>query len=187
MTYFITNSGVKIDLEKITIDDISLNDIAHHLTKICRYGGALELNKHYSVANHSVSLFYYALDNGLSEEVQRNILMHDAAETYLGDLVAGLKRLLLDYKEIESYVEKLICEKYQLSTNIAVKAIVKDLDSRIVLDEAKVLFSADKYVAFEQQHKIQPLGIDIKLDSLLSLRVTKYNFLHCCNMVGIYD
>lgn len=185
-TFYITHSGIKIDLENITANDITIDDIAHHLTKICRYGGALDLNLHYSVANHSIALYYYAWERNVPIEVQRGLLMHDAAEAYLGDIVAGLKPLLPCYKELELKVEKLITSKYGLSTDVVTASVVKELDTRILLDEAKV-FMPQYYRLFQEQLGvgIQPLGIRLYTEKTLS--ITKAMFLHCCEQLGIKD
>lgn len=186
MTYYITNSGRKIDIATISLSDICIKDIAHHLTKICRYGGALDLNKHYSVANHSLALYYYARDNGYSLDVQKAVLLHDAAEAYLGDIVAGLKKHLPDYSAIEITVEHLIAEKYQLNTDKEVADIVKELDSRIILDEAIAFMPYYYYALFSAQtHGIKPLGIKLYADA--SLHITKALFIETCYSLDIRD
>lgn len=187
MTYFITNSGTKIDIEDISINDINLKDIAHHLTKICRYGGALDLNKHYSVANHSMVLFHYAVDSGCSEELQKSLLLHDAAECYLGDIVAGLKKYLPDYRYIEHKLESLIKEKYQISNNQFIIDLTKELDTRIVLDEARA-FMPQYYNDFQSQvPHLKPLGVRIYSETMSQLNYTKQMFIHCCNRLSIKD
>jgi len=185
MTYYISHSGRRIDLTKITVDDICLDDIAHHLTKICRYGGALDLNKHYSVANHSIALYYYARDNGYNTDIQQAILMHDAAEAYLGDIVAGLKGLLPDYRQLETKVEHLLISKYKIERASATNKIVKELDTRILLDEAKAFVSQHYDHFTEQMPGVEPLGI--KLYAEKDLHITKALFLQCCEQLGIKD
>lgn len=183
--YYIMNSGKLIDLKNISENDIHISDIAHHLTKICRYGGALPLNTHYSVANHSIALVYYAMEKGYSEDVQRALLLHDAGEAYLGDIVIGLKRLLPEYKKLEDIVESMIENKYNIALKEEQVNLVKELDSRIALDEANVFFPEhfDKFNA--QLLGEQPLGIKIYKDA--SLELTKRMFLHTCEMLGVKD
>ena len=131
MSYFMTHSGKKIDLTSFKAEDVCLDDIAHGLAKICRYGSALPLDVHYSVAKHSVYLCEYVQKLGGSEDLQRACLMHDAAESYLGDVVRGLKDLLPDYKKLEEMVEEVIFSKYLGRFNPIVWDIVKDLDKSI--------------------------------------------------------
>lgn len=183
--YFLMNSGRKIYLDNISIDDICLEDIAHHLTKICRYGGGLRLNHHYSVANHSIALYYYAMDQGLSIDIQKCLLMHDATEAYLGDVNGILKMYLPDYMEIEEMVKVLIWDKYGLPDDPMINEIVRQLDKRILLDEAQA-FRKDHYQDFIFQYpQYEPLGIKLYPEQELS--ITKTMFLHCCEQLNIFD
>jgi len=185
MAFFLMHSGEEIDIENLSIDQINLQDIAHHLTKICRYSGGLNLNYHYSVANHSIALYYYAMDNNYPLEVQRGLLMHDASEAYLGDVNGVLKKHLPDYQEIEGMFTSLIESKYSLSTDTMVKSIIHQLDKRILLDEAKA-FCPRYYNRFKVGwESIEPLGI--KLYPERDLSITKSMFLHCCDMLGVVD
>jgi 5'-deoxynucleotidase YfbR-like HD superfamily hydrolase len=185
MKFFLMNSGRKIYLEDLSVDDVHLSDIAHHLTKICRYGGGLSLNHHYSVANHSIALYYYAMDKGLSVDIQRNLLMHDATEAYLGDVNGILKQYLPDYMCIEEVFKQLIWSKYQLSRDPLVEDTVKQLDKRILLDEAQA-FYRDKYTYFQEQYpNLEPLNIRLYPEQELS--ITKAMFLHCCEQLNIFD
>lgn len=162
MTNFLTNSGVNIAIQNITIDDINLHDIAHHLTKICRYGGALALDKHYSVAQHSLQLVAYAADNGYPVELQRALLLHDATEAYLGDVVSGVKHLLPDYCELENHIARLIAKKYDVEVFGANSLkLIKELDTRILLDEA-LYFIPEHYEHFSRQlPNLEPLYVDL--------------------------
>lgn len=64
-------------------EDVSILDIAHHLSNICRFGGAC--SPFYSVAQHSV------ITSQLARKYPRLALMHDATEAYVGDIVRPLK------------------------------------------------------------------------------------------------
>ncbi len=187
MTYYITHSGRRIDLELFSEDDICLDDIAQHLTKICRYGAALPFNTHYSVASHCMYLVKYAQREGFSKDLQRLLLMHDAAEAYLGDIVSGLKHLLPDYKKIESHVEGIIYNKYGITcSEISIsKAMCKALDTRILLDEAYWLMPDHEDHFREQLIDITPLSIIITSD--LDLDYTKQCFLEMCKQLNIGD
>jgi hypothetical protein len=177
------HSGQKIDIENLLPSDINLDDIAHHLTKICRYSGALRLNHHYSVANHCLALYYYTRDNDYPIEAQRAILMHDASEAYLGDVNGILKQYLPDYVKIESTVTHLIDVKYGLYVDPTTKLILHSLDKRILLDEC-LAFIPHHYKYFkEQQPNSVPLGITLYPETDLSL--TKALFLHACEQLDI--
>ena len=185
MPFWIMHSGQKIDIDNLSVDDINLEDIGHHLTKTCRYGGGLDLKHHYSVANHSIALYYYAMDNNMPIEIQRGLLMHDATEAYLGDLNGILKRYLPDYLAIEQVFTDLITTKYRLPTDTMTNEIIHQLDKRILLDEANAFIPHHNGIFREQYTHLQPLGI--KLYPEQDLHITKAMFLHCCNQLDIHD
>ena len=138
---FITNSGKLLDFKNICIDDICLEDIAHHLTKICRYGVALPFNVHYSVAQHSILLSKYASLELNNQELAKLAILHDATEAYMGDIVSGVKQMLPDYKKLEDNLEQLIFNKYNIKFTKELKDKMKYIDSTFVLDEAYWLFN----------------------------------------------
>lgn len=90
-------------------DDICIEDIAHSLSLLCRYGG--HCKRFYSVAEHCVLM---ASDTNFLGTI-RGRLLHDAAEAYIGDLITPLKRKLIDYRESEEHILKCIGEKWNIS------------------------------------------------------------------------
>lgn len=184
--YYATYSGKKFDVSKVTEKDLCLDDISHHLTKICRYGGAMELGQHYSVAQHSVLLCEYALLKYENVRLARYMLMHDASEAYLGDVVSGLKQHLPDYKELEKKVQSLIEEKYNIATDKKILKLGKELDTRILLDEA-YKFAPQHYELFVDNcpKNISPLGLNIQNNN--DLKLIKELYLEWCNTLCIRD
>jgi uncharacterized protein len=73
-------------------DEIRLVDIAHALSKLCRYGG--QCLSFYSVAEHSLLVASKAPDH-----LKLVALMHDASEAYLLDIPRPIKRHLAGYAE----------------------------------------------------------------------------------------
>lgn len=92
--------------------DIDLGDIARGLSNLCRYTGLCET--FYSVAEHSVHAADLARRDRQPVEVQRAVLMHDAAEAYLGDVSRPLKKLLPDYAHLERRMGEAIAERFGL-------------------------------------------------------------------------
>lgn len=89
MSWIQTYTGIAFDLINPTPDMVSLEDIAHALSMQCRYNG--HTRRFYSVAEHSVHVSSVLASAGIEE--QRQGLLHDACEAYIGDLVSPIKRL----------------------------------------------------------------------------------------------
>lgn len=102
-----TRSGINFDLLNPTHDMVCIKDIAWHLTNTTRYNGACSFP--YSVAQHSLYVCKI-----LPRELQLSGLLHDATETYVGDVVSPLKKLLPTYKAIENNIAQAICKKFQI-------------------------------------------------------------------------
>ena len=93
--------------------------IAHHLAHLCRFTGAV--SRFYSVAEHSIfvcDLVRRVIDEVPGSEterwraVQRQALMHDAAEAVLGDISTPLKRLLGEQAQgLFARTEAAICRQ----------------------------------------------------------------------------
>lgn len=84
----ITISGAQVDLILPRADQFDIDDIAHALGNVCRFGG--HVPHFYSVAEHSVRVMRHV--SHLPYHVQLAGLLHDAAEAYIGDMVRPLKR-----------------------------------------------------------------------------------------------
>lgn len=114
--------------------DIELEDIAHHLGRVCRWGGGVP--NFYSVAEHSV-----AVAGRLSETPELRMwgLMHDAAEAYIGDVCRPLKSKMevdgYSIDEIEEKILKTIAEKFDLAWPIP--QAVWEADDEQLTDEAR--------------------------------------------------
>lgn len=181
--HFGLHDGHLIDPLNIKKSDITLERIAHQLTGIERYGGSLPLDVRYNVAEHSINL---ACCFNTDEEV-KHALMHDAAEAFLGDIVVGLKDVLPEYKRIEKRLEKLIFDKYGINKF----ASVKEKDTRIVLDEAWILFRRNYNVYWENNPLREQGKIFTKPEEELyydmSREKGKRMFLSMCKMFKIED
>ena len=120
-------------------DEIHIEDIAHALSHICRYGG--HSRRFYSVAEHSV-----LVSQLVPSEHALTGLLHDAAEAYLGDVPRPLKRqaCMEGWREAEARLENAIAEAFGIT--LPMPDVVKEIDDRIILDEWSALmprFDAD--------------------------------------------
>jgi len=66
--------------------------------------------------------------------------MHDATESFIGDMVKPLKNLVPSFSEIESNIEKVIGEKFGINFKTHHTAI-KDIDISLLIAERNTLFS----------------------------------------------
>lgn len=148
--------------------DFAIEDIAHGLANLCRYGG--QACRFYSVAEHSVicSLF------GDPRFALRRLL-HDAAEAVLGiDFAGPLKRhpLCRDFfKALEEPIERAVFEQF----GCLEPGDWHEIDMRIFSDERAELFGPAPADWFPKGYEPEPLGALI-----LGMRpdVAKDVFLH---------
>lgn len=86
--------------------DIDLRDIAHALARICRFGG--HCWEFYSVAQHALHCEAMAEALGLSPRLRLLVLLHDAAEAYLGDWPRPIKRSIPGLHEYEARIQDAV-------------------------------------------------------------------------------
>ena len=116
-------------------DDVSIDDIAHHLAMICRYCGAC--SRHYSVAEHSVYV-----SRLVPPELALPALLHDAPEAYCNDIVRPVKRHLPGYAAIEAANEAAIFEALHVPTPTEADwYLIKQADNAILLAEQAQLMA----------------------------------------------
>lgn len=86
-------------------NDFAIEDIAHHLSLVCRFTGAVRV--HYSVAQHSV-----LVSQLVPAEHALEGLLHDATEAYLNDMASPVKAGLPDYKAAEDAMEQALAARF---------------------------------------------------------------------------
>lgn len=87
-------------------DTIVIEDIAHALSNMCRWGG--HTPRFYSVAQHSI-----LCSKHVDKHYRLAALMHDASEAYLMDIPRPIKKLLANYNEIENKLMEVIAKKFK--------------------------------------------------------------------------
>lgn len=185
MSKFMMYSGHLVDFTNFNVHDINIDDIAHHLTKQCRFGNSLEFDIHYSVAAHSINMYYYAKELFQCTNTLKAILLHDASEAYLTDIPSGLKAVLSDYKELETKIQSIIYHKYNVIIDQHTEDTIQHIDKSILLDEFARLKPAqyNKFKTYSEKYK----ALDILIEPDRSLYHTKRTFLSICRDLGIGD
>ena len=112
MSVMNTFSGKKFDPMHMNSEDVSLEDLAHALSLLCRGGGHLKY--FYSVGQHSINCMKEARARGWSKRVQLACLLHDASEAYIADIIRPVKAHLPEYYKIESKIMTCIFDKFGL-------------------------------------------------------------------------
>lgn len=131
-----TVRGHKFDFNNLTPDDLRIEDIAHALNNICRFGG--HCPQFYSVAQHSVLMSMLATDAGMSKRDQRTALMHDASEAYLGDVIRHIKSAIPFYADMEHKMMLALAEKFDFDWPMP--PAIKKLDGDLLETEMQSLW-----------------------------------------------
>ena len=144
----------------IRAEDIVIEDIAHALSMLCRYNG--HTSRFYSVAEHCVLMAQHVQRSWHPPAPKvfiRTVLLHDAAEAYIGDYPHAVKKILPGVKVLEKKIEAVIAKKFGLDCRPAAFRAVKELDRRIVRNERDVLMpGGHTWVADEYP----PLSINVQ-------------------------
>lgn len=97
-------SGRRLDLLDPSPLDVEIEDIAHGLARVARWNGQTIGPHPYSVAQHSLLVEHLAarLDPEMPAEARMSVLLHDAPEYVVGDLISPFKAVLGgNYKAVE--------------------------------------------------------------------------------------
>lgn len=163
MTFIQTYTGRKYDFLDPQIDQICIQDIAHALCQVPRFGG--HCKEFYSVAKHSM-LVALLVPNKFKLEA----LLHDATEAYMGDMVNPLKNLIPQYRELEQKCHNAIANKFDIPYTISEE--VKDADRHALYLESKYLLDnppiEDWHKKFESKSIHQPRIDQEKFYSLIN-------------------
>lgn len=168
-------SGIAFTPLAPAVDSIHIRDIAHSLGMQCRYNG--HVRRYYSVAEHCVLMSDWVLENEIAadgltvEQTALWALLHDAPEAYIGDMVRPLKLAMPEFREADDRIMAVIAERFNLpggtrttlsdgTTGLTLPAAVKEIDTRILLDErAALLAVSDRPWATGD---LDPLGVTIR-------------------------
>ena len=102
-----TYTGKHFDITNMDPETISIEDMAHALSLICRGNG--HVKTFYSVGQHCLQCAYA---RGLSRRLILAALLHDGTECYMSDVPRPLKDVMNGYRDTEEHLLQLIYKKY---------------------------------------------------------------------------
>ncbi len=98
-------SGAMFNYNAPEESDVTIDDIAHALSHVCRFAG--HIRHFYSVAQHAVNVSYL-----VPQEHALAGLLHDTSEAFTNDLPTPLKIAFPIFKELEVKIEAAMATKF---------------------------------------------------------------------------
>ncbi len=141
-------SGRRLDLLDPSALDIEIADIAHGLARVARWNGQTEGAHSFSVAQHSLLVECLAARRARLDRPHRlAVLLHDAPEYVIGDMISPFKAVIGDaYKLVEARLLAAIHLRFGLTAMLPadLAALIKAADRSAAYLEATHLagFSA---------------------------------------------
>jgi 5'-deoxynucleotidase YfbR-like HD superfamily hydrolase len=134
-------SGRRLDLLDPSPLDVEIEDIAHGLARVARWNGQTRGPHIFSVAQHSVLVEHIAghLDTNISAKTRAMVLLHDAPEYVIGDIISPFKTVIGEtYKDVEARLMAAIHLRFALPAKPAslVHKVTKAADRAAAFIEA---------------------------------------------------
>ena len=155
-------SGRRLNLLDPSPLDVELDDIAPGLARVARWDGQTEGAYIFSVAQHSLLVEAIAdqLNPGMSRDWRLAVLLHDAPEYVIGDIISPFKAVIGDaYKTIEAGLLGAIHVHFGLPAQpaAALKRFIKQADRQAAFLEATHLAGFGREEAIKFFGRPEPL------------------------------
>lgn len=142
-------SGRRLDLLDPSPLDVEIEDIAHGLARVARWNGQTVGNHAFSVAEHCLVVEDLAvrLEPHLSPQWRLAVLLHDAPEYVIGDMISPFKTVMGgNYREVERRLQAAIHLRFSLPAELPgpIKTLVKKADTISAYFEAVELAGFDE-------------------------------------------
>jgi uncharacterized protein len=142
-------SGRRLDLLDPSALDIEIEDIAHGLARVARWNGQTSGPHIFSVAQHSllVETLAHLRAPGLDHGRRLTVLLHDAPEYVIGDMISPFKVVIGDaYKVVERRLLTAIHRRF-------------GLPAKAPPDLEKLIKTADREAAFLEATRLAGFNI----------------------------
>lgn len=104
-----TYSGATVDLAD-PVGSLRPDDVVVPLSRLARFNGAFP--GFYSVAEHSLLVADIIRSRRIDPRIELAALLHDAAEAFVGDLIAPIKNRLIEFAALEHRVLRWIAREF---------------------------------------------------------------------------
>jgi uncharacterized protein len=140
-------SGRRLDLLDPSALDVEIEDIAHGLARVARWNGQTSGQHIFSVAQHTLLVDAIARRRAsLDARARLAILLHDAPEYVIGDMITPFKSVLGDaYKAIERRLLAAIHLRF-------------GLPAALPAELTKLVKSADRAAAYLEATRLAGFG-----------------------------
>jgi len=133
-------SGRRLDLLDPSPLDVEIEDIAHGIARVARWNGQTDGAHIFSVAQHSLLVETIAHQRArLSRRHRLAVLLHDAPEYVIGDMISPFKSIIGDsYKSVEARLLAAIHLRFGLPVTLPrdLTALIKAADRSAAYLEA---------------------------------------------------
>jgi hypothetical protein len=159
-------SGRRLDLLDPSPLDIEIEDIAHGLARVARWNGQTKGAHIYSVAQHAllVEALARAKVPRLDAAGRRAVLLHDAPEYVIGDMISPFKAVIGDsYKAVEHRLLAAIHLRFGLPVKLpdTLRNLIK------AADRSAAYLEATKLAGFEAAEARKFFGLPPKFSAAL--------------------
>ena len=157
-------SGRRLDLLDPSPLDVEIDDVAHGLARVARWNGQTTGTHAFSVAQHTLVVDDIAtvIAPGIGPGGRLAVMLHDAPEYVIGDLITPFKTLLGgEYRAVEERLRRAIHVRFGLPA-----VLPGSLTARIkAADRAAAFFEATRLAGFAETEAERYFGRPRGLDS----------------------
>jgi hypothetical protein len=150
-------SGRRLNLLDPSPLDIEIEDIAHGLARVARWNGQTIGPHVFSVAQHSLLVDWIAghLAPSASRRTRQQVLLHDAAEYVIGDMISPFKAVIGGaYRETEARILEAVMRRFDLPSPMS--GIAADLSKKS--DKIAAFLEATRLAGFSGEEATAIFG-----------------------------